>query len=105
MTETTNKLSKLTFGQMVFINSIVIIVFMTINSFVCEGGLSGGECVKHFDNRFFAFQIVINLLFAVYYLVKIDKSKWGVLLLNLLLTTIIYVVAATLHSISKAGLF
>ena len=105
MTATTNKLSKLTLGQMVFTNSIVIIVFMTINSFVCEDGLSGGECVKHLDNQVFLFQLVTNLLFAVYYLLKIDKSKSSVLLLNLVLTTIIYVVAATLHSISKAGLF
>lgn len=105
MTATTNKFSRLTLGQMVFANSIVIIVFMTINSFVCSDGLVGGECVKHLDNQVFPFQIVSNLLFAVYYLLQIDRSKWGVLLLNLLLTTIVYVVAATLHSISKAGLF
>lgn len=90
---------------MVLANSFVIIVFMTINSFVCEDGLSGGECVKHLDNRVFLFQIVTNLLFTTYYLLKIDKGKWSILLLNILLTTIIYVVVATLHSISKAGLF
>lgn len=100
-----NKLSKLTWGQMVLVNSVMIIVFMTVNSFVCQDGLSGGECVKHLDNRVFLFQMTANLLFTGYYLFKIDKSKWGILSLNLFLTAIIYIVAATLHSISKAGLF
>jgi hypothetical protein len=105
MTATTNKLSRLTLGQMIFTNSIVIIVFMTINSFVCSGGLVGGDCVKHLDNRVFLFQMTTNLFFAGYYLLKIDKSKWGILSLNFLLTTIVYILAATLHSILKAGLF
>jgi hypothetical protein len=105
MTATADKLLKLTLGQMVLINSVVIIVFITINSFVCPDGLSGGECVKHLDNRVFLFQMIANLLFTGYYLLKIDKSKWGILTLNLFLTTIIYIAAATLHSISKAGLF
>jgi hypothetical protein len=105
MTATTNKLTRLTLGQMVFINSIVIIVFMTINSYVCSDGLVGGDCVKHLDNRFFLFQMTANLFFAGYYLLKIDKGKWGILTFNLLLTTIIYIIAATLHSILKAGLF
>jgi len=90
---------------MVFINSILIIAFMIINSFFCPDGLIGGECVKHLDNRVFLFQMTANLLFAGYYLFKINKGKWGILFLNILLTTIIYVVAATLHSISKAGLY
>lgn len=105
MAATTKKLSNLTLGKMVFVNSIVIIIFMTFNSIVCEGGMSGGMCVKHLDNQIFPFQIVANFLFAAYYLLKIDKSKWGILLLNLVLTIIIYIVAATIHSISKAGLF
>ena len=105
MTAPKNKLLMLTLGQMVLVNAVVVIVFMTINSFVCPDGLSGGECVKHLDNKFFLFQMVANLLFAGYYLLKVDRNKWGVLSLNLFLTTIIYIIAATLHSISKAGLF
>jgi hypothetical protein len=105
MTATTNTLIRLTLGQMVFTNSIVIIVFMTINSFVCSDGLVGGDCVKHLDNRVFLFQMTANLFFAAYYLFKIDKMKWGILSLNFLLTTIVYIIAATLHSILKAGLF
>ena len=99
-----NKLLKLTLGQMVLINSVVILVFMIVNSFVCPDGLSGGECVKQLDNRLFLLQMITNFLFAGY-LLKIDKGKWGILTLNLFLTTIIYIIAATLHSISKAGLF
>jgi len=105
MTARENKLLKLTLGQMVLINSVVIIVFMTVNSFVCPDGLSGGECVKQLDNSLFVFQMIANFLFAGYYLHKIDKGKWVILLINIFLTTIIYIVAGTLHSISKAGLF
>jgi hypothetical protein len=100
-----DKLLKLTLVQVVLINSIVIIVFMKISSLVCPDGPYGGGCVKHFDNRVFMFQIIANLLFTGYYLFRIDRNKWVMLLLNLLLTSIIYIVAATLHSISKAGLF
>lgn len=90
---------------MVLVNSGVMIVYMVINSSVCEDGMSGGECVKHLDNQIFLFQMVVNLLFSGYCLVKVDRSKWGILLLNLLLITIIYVAFAAAHSISKAGLF
>jgi hypothetical protein len=105
MTARENKLLKLTLGQMVLINSVVIIVFMTVNSFVCPDGLIGGDCVKQLDNGVFFFQMIANFLFAGYYLNKIDKGKWVMLLINIFLTTIIYIVAGTLHSISKAGLF
>ena len=105
MTAITNKLTKLTLGQMVLINIVVIIIFMTINSFVCEDGLSGGECIKHLDNQVFAIQMIVNLAFSGYYLYKTNRGKWRILFLNFLLTTIIYLVAATLHSISKSGLF
>ena len=100
-----NKLTKLTLGQMVLINSVATIVFMTFNSFVCPDGLIGGDCVKQLDNRVFLFQIIANFLFAGYYLHKIDKDKWVMLLVNIFLTIAIYFVAGTLHSISKAGLF
>lgn len=90
---------------MVLINFVVIIVFMTVNSIVCPDGLSGGECVKRLDNRVFLFQMIANFLFAWYYLLRINKGKWQILLVNIFLTTIIYIIAGTLHSISKAGLF
>ena len=100
-----NKLAKLTLGQMVLINSAVITVFIIVNSIVCGDGLIGGECVKDLDSRIFIIQMINNILFAVYYLYKIDKSKWGILILNAIVTTVIFIIAATLHSISKAGLF
>ena len=105
MTATSNKLLNLTLGQLVLINSVVTVVYMTINSFVCQDGLTGGECVKHLDNQVFKFQIVVNLLFTGYYLLKQDKGKWRILILNLLFVIIIYMITATLHSISKSGLF
>jgi hypothetical protein len=100
-----NKLTKLTLGQMVLINLLVIIVFMTVNSFVCPNGSIGGECVKRWDNRVFLIQMIANFLFAGYYLHKVDKYKWRMFLVNIFLTIAIYYVAGTLHSISKAGLF
>lgn len=100
-----NKLTTPTLGQMILINSVVIIVFMTVNSFVCADGSVRGDCVKHLDNRVFLFQMIANFLFAGYYLHKIDKGKWGMLLVNIFLTIAIYFVAGTLHSISYAGLF
>jgi hypothetical protein len=78
---------------------------MYVVSYICPDGLLGGECVKKFDNRMFFVLLGLNVLFSLYYLVKVDKNKWGVLLLNLIIVTVIYVVCATLHSISKAGLF
>ncbi len=78
---------------------------MTINSFVCSDGLGGGDCVKHLDNRAFLFQIIANLFFAGYYLLKINNGKWGILSLNFLLIIVGYIISATLHSILKAGLF
>lgn len=105
MTTITNTISKLTLGQMFFANAMLIVVYMTINSFVCEDGFSGGECVKHLDNRVFIFQVAANVLFAMYCLFKIGKGKWGILFFNILLTIIVYIIAVTLHSISKAGLF
>jgi hypothetical protein len=78
---------------------------MTVNSMLCEGGLTGGECVKHKDNDIFFYQMGVNLLFSIYYLAVINKKKWIMLLVNYLVMLIFYVITATLHSISKAGLF
>jgi hypothetical protein len=105
MKVTANKLSELTLGLLVFVNSLAIIIYMAFISLICEDGLSGGLCVKQLDNRFFLVQIFINLCFTTFYILKINKRKWGILLINLLLTTVIYTVAAALHSISKAGLW
>jgi hypothetical protein len=105
MTERKTKLQTLTLGQIVFTNTVVIIAFMSINSFVCPDGSIGGNCVKRLDERIFLLQMIANFLFAWYYLSRIDKSKWRMHLVNILLTIVIYFLAATLHSISKAGLF
>ena len=69
-----NKLINLTLGQMVLINSVVIIVFMTVNSFVCPDGLIGGDCIKQLDNRVFVFQMLANFLFAGYAVVGVLLS-------------------------------
>jgi hypothetical protein len=78
---------------------------MIINSFICPEKSISGDCVKRLDERVFPFQIIANFIFAWYYLHKIDKTKWRILLLHIFLTSIIYFVAGTIHSISKAGLF
>jgi hypothetical protein len=78
---------------------------MIINSFVCRDGFSGGECVKSLDNRIFFVQVSVYIVLSIVYVFKFDKRKWWKLLLGLLAITVIYVVAATLHSISKAGMF
>lgn len=78
---------------------------MTVNSYICQDGLSGGECVKEKDNFMFLILIGLNIAFYIFYLLKADSKKWLMLLLNLLLTGVIYVIAAVIHSITKAGLF
>jgi hypothetical protein len=99
-----NKLSNLSLGKLILINTAAIIAFMSINSLICSNE-GNGDCIKKLDNRVFLFQIIANFLFAWYYIIKIDKAKWIMLLVNILLITAIYFVAGTLHSISKAGLF
>jgi len=96
---------ELSFGYLIGINSIVILAFMLITSFVCPEGLSGGECVKSLDNKIFFIQVVVYLFMSIVYLVKFDNRKWLKLLVGLIVITLIYVLAATMHSISKAGLF
>ena len=105
MTTISNKLSKLTLKQLIFINSAVIIISMIIISSVCPDGLIGGECAKELDNKMFLLLIIANLVFAVYCIYKTGKNKLGILALNLFLTVMFYTIAGTIHSISKAGLF
>ena len=100
-----NKLQKLQVGHLILSNLLFIILFMVINSIICEDGLTGGECVKHKDNFIFIIQMVLNFLFYVFYLIIVDRKKWGMLLVNVLLTGVIYIIAATLHSTTKSGLF
>jgi hypothetical protein len=98
-------IGELPFGALIGINSLLILFFMIINSFVCRDGFSGGECVKSLDNRIFFVQVSVYIVLSIVYVFKFDKRKWWKLLLGLLAITVIYVVAATLHSISKAGMF
>ena len=98
-------LQRLNVLQLCLVNILFIFAFMIVNSTLCDDGLSGGECVKHLDNNMFLFQMGINLAFSIYYLVVINKKKWDMLVLNYLIMLVFYAIAATLHSISKAGLF
>ena len=78
---------------------------MICASLFCEDGLIGGECVKHFDNKMFVMLIMINLIGGLIYIFKTSGKRWLAIFLSILLTSVLYVIMATLHSISKAGLF
>ncbi|RZJ57999.1 MAG: hypothetical protein EOO55_02005 [Hymenobacter sp.] len=99
------RLYNITAGKLISANVISIVVFMITNSVICPESYTGGECVKDLDNRVFFYQILLNILFACIYLTTIKNSKWLAFIINLIATAIFYVVAATFHSISKAGIF
>ena len=101
----TKILNKTTLLHLLGTNTLFIIIFMTLNSQLCSDGYSGGQCVKDKDNFMFFILIGLNIAFSLFYLSKADTKKWPILLGNLLLTIVIYFVAAIIHSISTAGLF
>ena len=98
-------ISQFTLKDIVLINVVILITFMVIASFMCDDGLTGGECVKNYDNRFFSILIFANVLFSTFTLYKSGSRKLGMLLLNILIMIILFFVFATCHSISKVGLF
>lgn len=99
-----NKLSQINLKYLILINGIVMLMFMTINSFYCKEGLIGGDCVKRNDNVAFLIQKSINIVFSIYFIVAIDKKKWVLFLLNFISLIILYTMLATIHSITKAGI-
>jgi hypothetical protein len=99
------RIGELSFGALIGANSLIMLCFMVINSFVCPGGFTGSECVKNWDSRIFFIQGFGYVVLSIVYLFNFDRRKWLKLLLGLLTITVIYVVAATLHSITKAGMF
>jgi hypothetical protein len=80
-------------------------ILMICASLFCEDGLMGGECVKHFDNKMFLVLMTVNLIGGLIYIFKTNKKRWLAIFLSILITSVLYVIMATLHSISKAGLF
>ena len=86
-------------------NIVIIILAMYVISYFCADGLLGGECVKKYGNRMYFVLLGVNLLFLLYYLIKLDKHKLGILLLNIVIVSVVYTICAILHSISKSGLF
>ncbi len=93
------------FTILLSINIVVIICYMGINSFVCPSSYSGGECVKRLDLFCFYTQVALNILFSIYALVKGDKFFFWWSLLSLVTTSVVFYVAAIIHSISKVGLW
>jgi hypothetical protein len=91
--------------DIVSINVVVMIVFMVVSSYVCDNGLTGGECTKHYDNRFFIILTLANLFFSVFSIYKNGSRKLGMLFLNLMILTILFTIFATLHSVFTVGLF
>ena len=94
----TKMLHNLNAGVMLLVNIFIMLTFMKYNSSVCEGGFSGGECVKQKDNFFFFIQVAVNIAFVAFYLAMVNKKKWLMLIISLVLTIFFYFVAATLHS-------
>ena len=92
------RLQNLNTGVVLLVNIFVMLAFMKYNSSVCEGSFSGGESVKQKDNSLFFIQVVANIAFVAFYLIVVNKRKWLILMLSLVLTTFFYLVAATLHS-------
>jgi uncharacterized membrane-anchored protein YitT (DUF2179 family) len=91
--------------DIVSINVVIMIAFMVVSSYVCDNGLTGGECTKHYDNRFFIIIILVNLSFSVFSIYKNGWRKLGMLFLNLMILIMLFTVFATLHSVFTVGLF
>lgn len=89
---------------LLLVNFVFILIFMNIVSLTCPDNYAGIECVHSRDKKFFLLQCLLNLIFSAIYLIKIDKSKWKIFLLNFILLPMIYMIMAIIHSISKCGL-
>lgn len=91
--------------RLVIGNSLIILIFMICSSFYCGESFIGGECVKRVDNRMFIVLLSTNIIGGIFYYIKTKKNILLSLILNIIITSVLYVVMATIHSISKAGLF
>jgi hypothetical protein len=85
-------------------NFVFTLIFMNIVSLNCPDNYSGIECVHNNDNLLFFIQVILNLVFPIFYLIKIEKLKWKIFLINIILLPMIYIVMAFFHSISHCGL-
>jgi hypothetical protein len=86
-------------------NLLIILAFMICTSFYCGESFIGGECVKRLDGKMYFVLLTINILGGIVYFIKTRKNILITLLVNILIATIFYIFLATMHSISKAGLF
>lgn len=70
-------------------------------------GYIGGSLSKEYGNVFFLILVVLNLLYSLYYVIRINHSseKISLLVLNIVVIFITYIVCATIHSIFKVGLW
>lgn len=89
---------------LILFNFIFTLVFMNIVSLNCPDNYSGIECVHKNDNLLFFTQFILNLLFSIFYLIKVNKLKWKIFLINIVLLPFLYIIMAFFHSISKCGL-
>ena len=91
--------------KLVLGNFIIILAFMIYFSFYCGDNFIGGECVKNLDNKMYFGLLTVNIIGGIIYFIKTKNNILLSFFLNIIITTIIYIVMATIHSISKAGLF
>jgi hypothetical protein len=91
--------------NLILLNTIVMLIYMMLNSTICGDGLSGGECIKHKDNLLFFIQLVINLILLVANVQKNGRKNLPKFLKLFAILIFIYIILATIHSISKAGFF
>jgi hypothetical protein len=82
------KLENLKLTQILLVNILFIILFMILNTFLCPNGIDGAMCVKYNDNCIFTVQIIINVLFSIFFCLKINVKKWLIFFVNLAITII-----------------
>jgi hypothetical protein len=105
LTKMISMFNKIALRHLLWTNLLIILTFVFINSQTCDYGFTCGQMVKEKDNFMFLILIVINVAFSIIYLIKATNIKWGMLILNLVFTALIYFVVAVYISIAKAGLF
>lgn len=106
ITKREKKPLKISIRTLLFINTFVIIFSMI---WVCNHtpeGWEGGILSKEYGNIIFLLLMLLNLLYSIYYAIKINRTPKRILflLLNVIAIFVIYTICAVILSISKIGL-
>ncbi len=93
--------------KLFIINIIAIVLSMILIYHFTPSGYEGGALGKEYGNIFFLILVVLNLLYSLYYVIRINHSseKISLLVLNLVVIFVTYTICATIHSIFKVGLW